>query len=75
MSSPTRLSIFRTQRLNPYKNFMRLVLPEAFAPNIKDIFNAFLLPSALVSISQRLFAFAFEDVGSVVKEQLPLNER
>ena len=42
---------------------MMLVLPEALAPKIKEIFNAFLFPSALVSISQRFSILAFEELG------------
>ena len=54
---------------------MILVLPDAFAPNIRDIFKAFLFPSALVSTSHRFSTFALDEVGSVVKEQVPLKER
>ncbi len=32
----------------------------------------FLLPSALVSTSHRFSTFAFEEVGSVVNEHVPL---
>ena len=75
ISSPTRLSIFSTQRRKPYINLIILVFPEAFAPKIKEIFKARLSPSASVAALQMLSGFALEDVGSVVKEQHPLNDR
>ena len=54
---------------------MILVFPEAFAPKIKEIFKTRFSPSAPVATLQMLSGFALEDVGSVVKEQHPLNDR
>ena len=54
---------------------MIFVLPDAFAPKIRDILKTFLFPSALVSTSHRFSTFALDEVGSVVKEQRPLNDR